>query len=174
MTGDLDMSTFAIKTNFLKERTAGYGIELLNWLWTQNQGIDLSTGELILPNNPVAGGSGACYWNSSTKKLFIHDGATWRYVTLDHEPGGGGGGADVKSGVEISVFEGSTRNVTFTTSFGGVPAVTLTVVDTLDRECWLSAINRTTSGFTIYVKKTQGGAAKARDIAWIATDAGNP
>ena len=32
----------------------------------------------------------------------------------------------------------------------------------------------TTAGFTITVQKSGGGAAKDRDVAWVATNAGNP
>ena len=86
----------------------------------------------------------------------------------------GGGGADVKSGFESAITEGSTRAVTFTTAFSAAPDVVVGFADTSTEISVCAAHTESTTGFTIQVEKVGGGAAKNRDVFWIATSAGDP
>ncbi len=89
--------------------------------------------------------------------------------------GGGGGGANVKGGRETAITEGgSVRTVTFGTAFVGTPNVVVTIADTSSRAPGVVARNISTTAFDIFVHKIDGGAAAARDVEWIATDAGDP
>jgi len=88
------------------------------------------------------------------------------------QSGGGGGGADVKSGVATNISSHSTGTVSFTTDFAAVPAVTVSWASTSLKEIkkWIIT-NVTVSSFDIYYEEKQSAAV---DIHWIATDAGNP
>lgn len=79
-----------------------------------------------------------------------------------------------KSGRENGITEGTTRARSFVTAFATVPHVELTIADALNRTVHLEAQSVTVNGFTISVIKVAGGAAQARDVYWVATDAGNP
>lgn len=85
----------------------------------------------------------------------------------------GGGGADVKSGFESAVPEGGTRAVTFNTAFSSAPNVVVNFADNSSQISVISAHSVSASGFTIMVVKSGGGSSADRDVAWIATDAGN-
>ena len=94
--------------------------------------------------------------------------------TTKHSHPGGGGGADVKAGTETAIAEGTSRGVTFVTVFGGTPDVVCGFADNSTEISVARAHTVSTTGFTIAVEKSGGGASKNRDVAWIATDAGNP
>ncbi len=94
--------------------------------------------------------------------------------TTKHSHPGGGGGADVKSGRESAITEGSTRAVAFVTPFAATPHIVVGFGDTSGEDSDVSAISETVNGFTIQVTKQGGGPARNRDVHWIATDAGNP
>jgi hypothetical protein len=87
---------------------------------------------------------------------------------------GGGGGANVKSGFESAVTEGSTRAVTFTTDFAATPDVVVNFADSSTEISVIAAHTVSTTGFTIQVTKSGGGGSANRDVYWMATDAGNP
>ncbi len=91
-----------------------------------------------------------------------------------HSHAGGGGGADVKSGIELAVTEGSSRVVTFATAFASIPNVVVSCADVSTQLTFAHAHTVSTSGFTIDAVKSGGGSSADRDVAWIATDAGNP
>ncbi len=90
-----------------------------------------------------------------------------------HSHAGGGGGANVKSGFESAVTEGGTRAVTFNTAFAATPDVVVSFADSSAEISVLAAHTVSVSGFTITVTKSGGGGSANRDVAWIATDAGN-
>ena len=90
-----------------------------------------------------------------------------------HSHAGGGGGPDVKSGLESAITEGTTRAVVFATAFASVPVVVVSFSDNSAEQSTCSAHSPTTTGFTIRVDKVGGGQSKSRDVAWQATDAGN-
>ena len=94
--------------------------------------------------------------------------------TALHSHGGGGGGPDLKSGLESAITEGTTRAVVFATAFASAPDVVVGFADTSTEISVCRAFSPTTAGFTIGVEKSGGGAAKARDVSWLATEAGNP
>ena len=85
-----------------------------------------------------------------------------------------GGGANVKAGFESAVAENSTRAVTFNTAFSSTPNVVANCADSSSQLSFVNAHSVTVNGFTIQVLKSGGGGSANRDIAWIATDAGNP
>lgn len=91
-----------------------------------------------------------------------------------HSHAGGGGGADVKSGFESAVSEGGSRTVTFNTAFSASPNVVVSISDTSSQLTFVQAHTVSTTGFTIDAIKSGGGGNVTRDVAWIATDAGNP
>ncbi len=91
-----------------------------------------------------------------------------------HSHAGGGGGANVKSGFESAVAEGGTRSVTFNTVFAATPDVVVSFADSSAEISVLAAHTVSVSGFTITVTKSGGGGSANRDVAWVATDAGNP
>ena len=125
----------------------------------------------IEPANPVVG---ALWIDTSNEKLFrcsSLDPAVWTEVSV---AGGGGGGADVKGGVETAITENTTRAVAFGTAFVGTPNVVGTIADSSARDCLVAIRSITTAGFDIFVHKVAGGAAADRDVQWIATDAGDP
>lgn len=93
-------------------------------------------------------------------------------VNRGNDPGGGG--ASIKSGVAPAITEGTSRSVTFATAFASVPNVVIGFADSLSEISVCAAHSPTVTGFTIQVEKSGGGAAKNRDVAWIATDAGSP
>ena len=97
--------------------------------------------------------------NSSTTSLHSH---------------AGGGGADVKSGVELAITEGGSSFVTFNSAFSSTPNVVVSCADNSTQLTFAYAHTVTTTGFTILVIKSGGGGNVNRDVAWIATDAGNP
>ena len=81
----------------------------------------------------------------------------------------GGGGANVKCGI-VNLAAGGTAAVTFTTPFASVPRVVATSqFSTTDVSTTLSCYNVTVNGFTL-----RGAGNVLGDVAWIATDAGNP
>ena len=84
-----------------------------------------------------------------------------------------GGGADVKSGRETAITEGSTRAVTFGTAFGATPNVIVSFDDGSTQLSVAQAESISATGFTIRVFKVGGGGNASRDVAWIASDAGN-
>jgi hypothetical protein len=94
--------------------------------------------------------------------------------TTLHSHAGGGGGADVKAGNETGITENTTRAVTFTTSFSATPNVVVGFSDNSAEISVVSAHTVSTTGFTILVTKSGGGGSANRDVAWVATDAGNP
>lgn len=94
--------------------------------------------------------------------------------TTKHTHPGGGGGPDVKSGFESAITENSTRAVTFPTAFTGTPDVVCGFADSSSEISVCAAHTVSTTGFTIAVTKSGGGGSQNRDVAWIATDAGNP
>lgn len=90
------------------------------------------------------------------------------YATAWQTPSGGGGGANIKSGV-VSISANGTANITFTTPFASVPHVVVTSqFASSDTSTTLSAYNVTVNGFTL-----KGAGNAAGNVAWIATDAGN-
>ncbi len=91
-----------------------------------------------------------------------------------HSHAGGGGGPVLKSGLESSITEGTTRAVVFATAFASAPDVVVSFADNSTEISICKAHSVTTAGFTIGVEKSGGGAAKDRDVAWVATNAGNP
>ncbi len=91
-----------------------------------------------------------------------------------HSHAGGGGGADVKSGFEATIAEGGSRVVTFNTAFSSAPNVVVSCSDTSTQLTFVQAHTISTTGFTINAVKSGGGGNANRDVAWIATDAGNP
>ena len=91
-----------------------------------------------------------------------------------HSHAGGGGGADVKSGFEAAITEGSSRVVTFNTAFSSSPNVVVSCADTSYQLTFVQAHSESTTGFTIDATKSGGGGNVTRDVAWIATDAGDP
>lgn len=93
---------------------------------------------------------------------------------LHSHAGGGGGGADVKSGFESGISENSTRGVTFNTAFASTPNVVVSLADNSDEISIAQVHSESTTGFTILVTKSGGGGSANRDVSWIATDAGNP
>ena len=86
----------------------------------------------------------------------------------------GGGGANVKSGSESAISEGGSRAVSFNTAFSSTPNVVVSCDDVSSQLSFVHAHTISTAGFTIDVLKSGGGGATNRDVAWIATDAGNP
>ena len=90
-----------------------------------------------------------------------------------HSHSGGGGGADVKGGFESAIAENSTRVVSFTTAFSSAPNVVVSCADASTEISVAAAHTVSTTGFTIAVTKVGGGGSNNRDVAWIATDAGN-
>jgi len=94
--------------------------------------------------------------------------------TTLHSHAGGGGGANIKNGFESSITEDTTRAVTFNTAFSSAPDVVVGFADSSTEISVVAAITISTTGFTIKVVKSGGGGVKDRDVAWIATDAGNP
>ena len=95
-------------------------------------------------------------------------------TALHSHAGGGGGGADVKSGFESAVAEGGTRVVTFNTAFASTPNVVANCADISAQLSFVNSNSVSTTGFTIEVVMGGGGGNATRDVAWIATDAGNP
>ena len=92
---------------------------------------------------------------------YLEDNGTWS------SPAGGGGGADVKSGI-VNLGAGGTANVSFAISFSGVPrVVAIPQFSTTDTSTTISCYNVTTDGFTM-----RGAGNAAGNVAWIATDAG--
>jgi len=87
--------------------------------------------------------------------------------------GGGGGGANVKSGIESGISENSTRAVAFGTTFAATPRVTVSLADSSTEISIAQAHDVTVAGFTIRVVKSGGGGSATRDVSWVATDAGN-
>lgn len=85
----------------------------------------------------------------------------------------GGGGANVKSGVETGITENTTRTVTFTAAFSLTPDVVVGFADSSSEISVCAAHTVSTTGFTIAVNKVGGGGSSNRDVYWIATDAGN-
>ena len=86
----------------------------------------------------------------------------------------GGGGVDVKNGVETGISCGSTRSVVFTTPFSSTPSVVVGDNGDSAKEHTLKAISVTVNGFTIQVDKSHtGGACSDVGVYWIATNAGN-
>lgn len=94
--------------------------------------------------------------------------------TALHSHAGGGGGADVKGGFESAIAENSTRAVTFNTAFAVAPNVVVGFADNSTEISVVAAHTASTTGFMIEVTKSGGGGSANRDVAWIATDAGNP
>ena len=94
--------------------------------------------------------------------------------TTLHSHVGGGGGADVKGGFESAIPENATRVVAFATPFSSTPDVVVNFADTSVEVSVIAAHTVSTTGFTIAVTKSGGGGSASRDVAWIATDAGNP
>ena len=88
-------------------------------------------------------------------------------------PVGGGGGADVKTGFESAITEGTERTVTFATAFASTPDVICEFADSSAEISVVSAHTVSTTGFTIKVTKSGGGGAANRDVYWVASDAGN-
>ncbi len=91
-----------------------------------------------------------------------------------HSHPGGGGGPSLKSGLESAITEGTTRAVVFATAFASAPDVVVSFADNSAEQSTCSAYSPTTTGFTIRVDKVGGGQSRSRDVAWCATDAGNP
>ena len=88
---------------------------------------------------------------------------------------GGGSGADVKSGRVTAISEGSIVTVTFGTAFSSVPNIVVSLDDGIIGElsiCITSGV--LVNSFRIHVLKIGGGGNVSRDVAWIATDAGDP
>ena len=92
---------------------------------------------------------------------------------LEYELPSGGGGANVKSGLESAITEGTTRAVTFVTAFSSTPNVVVSFSDNSSEQSTCMAHSVSTTGFTIGVEKIGGGQNRDRTVAWIATDAGN-
>lgn len=93
--------------------------------------------------------------------------------TALHGHAGGGGGANVKSGLESAITENTTRTVTFGTAFAAAPDVVVAFADASSELSVCAAHTASTTGFTIAVGKIGGGGSTTRDVAWMATDAGN-
>ena len=93
---------------------------------------------------------------------------------LQISKGGGGGGADVKTGTESGILENTERTVSFSTAFTSIPDVICEFSDNSDELSTLSTHTVSTTGFTIKVNKIGGGGSSSRDVEWIATDSGNP
>ena len=110
-------------------------------------------GEPVAHNDLVAGGQTALH---------------------SHAGGGNGGGPDVKSGLESAISENATRVVAFATPFSSTPNVVVNFADASAEISVVAAHTVSTTGFTIAVTKSGGGGSANRDVAWIATDAGNP
>ena len=91
-----------------------------------------------------------------------------------HSHAGGGGGADVKSGVEANILDNGTRAVTFNTPFAASPQVVITGTSWIAKDHYLEAVSITTNGFTISNTKAHSGGSDSIGVNWIATDAGNP
>lgn len=95
-------------------------------------------------------------------------------TTLHSHPGGGGG-ADVKSGIEVGVGDQTQRIVTFNTAFATTPNVVTTLVRITGEPNDVPTIDSvTTTSFRLRILKHHGGTAHTWDVHWIATDAGNP
>ena len=94
-------------------------------------------------------------------------------IQLEIPAPGGGGGANVKTGIETGISENSERAVSFNTSFSSVPEVVCEFADTSDESSTLSAHTITITGFTIKIVKIGGGGSVNRDVDWIASDSGN-
>jgi hypothetical protein len=75
----------------------------------------------------------------------------------------------IKSGI-VNLAAGGTAAVTFNTPFAAVPQVVATEqFSTTDTSTTLSCYSVTVNGFTL-----RGAGNAAGNVAWIATDAGNP
>ena len=61
----------------------------------------------------------------------------------------------------------------FATAFASVPNVVAGFADNSTEISVCRASSVTNTGFTIGVQKSGGGSARDRDVAWIATNAGN-
>ena len=90
--------------------------------------------------------------------------------TALHSHTGGGGGADVKSGIAVASSVETDIAVTFVTAFTVAPRVVL-APEALPPEVVvaLKAGSISTTGFTFQVKN----GSTPFDLHWIATDAGN-
>lgn len=86
---------------------------------------------------------------------------------------GGGGGSDVKSGVETSITVNETRSVTFGTAFASTPNVTAQYGGTgnADDRMTIVIANVSTTGFDMILRGNPS--TVITDLQWIATDAGN-
>ncbi len=89
-------------------------------------------------------------------------------------PGGNGSGANVKSGIELAIPDGSSNTVVFATPFASVPHVVATIEGALGAVDIVAVWNVTASQFQLKVYKGHGGSAHTWDVYWIATDAGDP
>ncbi len=91
--------------------------------------------------------------------------------TAKHSHAGGGGGPDIKHGFESAITENTTRDVTFSSAFTSTPTVVAGFADNSTEISVCSANTVSTTGFTIQITKSGGGAVRDRNVAWIATDA---
>jgi hypothetical protein len=93
--------------------------------------------------------------------------ASGAYAAADHTHPGGG--ADVKSGL-VNLAAGGSANVTFNTVFSSTPhVVVLSQINNADTSCTYSVHTVSVNGFTI-----RGAGNPVGNVAWIATNAGNP
>jgi len=83
-------------------------------------------------------------------------------------PGGGGGGADVKSGI-VSVPTATPTTVTFLTAFATVPHVVVCFETFVSEEFPAAVSSRLVGSFVI-----EHDIGSTKNVLWIATDAGNP
>ncbi len=107
--------------------------------------------------------------NKANGKVLVYRSASGN---LEYEtPSGGGGGADVKSGVATNIDSLVLGTITFATAFASAPSVVVSWEASALRETKKYHItNVTTAQFQILYEEKQG---QHIDIHWIATDAGN-
>lgn len=102
------------------------------------------------------------------KKKVAHEELVGSGQTALHSHAGGGG-ANIKSGIVYLAAAGESA-VTFNTPFASVPrVVAIQQFATTDTSTTLSIHSVTVNGFTL-----KGAGNVAGDVAWVATDAGNP
>ena len=92
--------------------------------------------------------------------------------TALHSHAGGGGGANVKSGVVTGMAYG-TQAVSFGTAFSSTPRVVVSYASAKTRGDVISYESASTTGFTLRYTKIGGGGNENADISWLATDAGS-
>ncbi len=80
---------------------------------------------------------------------------------------------NVKCG-SVSIDDGDTLPVTFTTAFSSTPKVVATFGDNQGGVDIIEIDSISTTGFTLYIEKGHGGQNHTHVVNWIATDAGDP